>query len=231
MKIFRVAIQNIGFAEIEANSEDEALDIAEDMDESQFTWGEAGDPMIVEVLGECAQNNPHEFTVIDFNKEALIGTCVCWVSSFGDVRTGGPDGIFQRISKAEAEFELPDLKLVELYEKYWTRYEGSVPEFVATVNRKHGIMFAFEVNSITWKSREKAFEVVKNAMEALFAGDKKLQNCEFLFSYSKRFNKPTAYVFFPYEERHQISNFRTQASVGVKWFEEKVKQIFEEDVQ
>lgn len=47
---YRVMVTRYGFIDIDADSESEACQIADDADDSDFQWGSWGDPEVVEIL-------------------------------------------------------------------------------------------------------------------------------------------------------------------------------------
>ena len=48
MKNYRIVVVKYGWAEIEAENEDEALDIVGDMQDKDFDWSEFGEAEVVE---------------------------------------------------------------------------------------------------------------------------------------------------------------------------------------
>ena len=52
MKHYRVMVIKYGFADIEAESETEALDLVDDMDDEDFDWSDFDDGQVVEEIDD-----------------------------------------------------------------------------------------------------------------------------------------------------------------------------------
>ena len=52
MKTYRVMVIKYGYADIEADNEVDAMDIADNMYDDEFQWSDAGEAEIVEVIKE-----------------------------------------------------------------------------------------------------------------------------------------------------------------------------------